>query len=85
MPSNELLFAFVSATLLFAYIPSPALLYATAQTVARGRKAGLMAAFGLHIGGYVHVIAAAAGLSAVFIAVPSLFVFIKAVSAAYLI
>ena len=77
--------AFIAATILFAYMPGPALLYAAAQTVARGRKAGLMAAFGLHIGGYFHVGAAAAGLSALFHAVPTLFVVVKVVGAVYLI
>ncbi|MCF8149689.1 MAG: LysE family translocator [Burkholderiaceae bacterium] len=85
MPSSELMFAFLVATVLFAFMPGPALLYAAAQTVARGRKAGLMAAFGLHIGGYLHVGAAAAGLSALFHAVPSLYLVVKAVGAGYLV
>ena len=85
MPSSDLILALLAATLLFAYMPGPALLYAAAQTVARGRKAGLMAAFGLHIGGYLHVGAAAAGLSALFHAVPSMYVFVKVVGAGYLV
>lgn len=85
MPSSELILAFLAATALFAYMPGPALLYAAAQTVARGRKAGLLAAFGLHIGGYFHVGAAAAGLSALFLAVPSLYLVVKAVGAGYLV
>lgn len=66
-------------------MPGPALLYAAAQTVARGRKAGLMAAFGLHIGGYLHVGAAAAGLSALFHAVPSMYMIVKVIGASYLV
>ena len=85
MPSSDLLLALLAATLLFAYMPGPALLYAAAQTVARGRKAGLMAAFGLHIGGYIHVAAAAAGLSALFHAVPSMYLVVKLVGAGYLV
>ena len=85
MPSSELLLALVAASLLFAFMPGPALLYAAAQTVARGRKAGLMAAFGLHLGGYVHVVAAAAGLSALFHAVPTLYLVVKIIGAAYLV
>ena len=85
MPSSDLILALLAATVLFAYMPGPALLYAAAQTVARGRKAGLMAAFGLHIGGYLHVGAAAAGLSALFHAVPSMYVFVKVVGAGYLV
>jgi threonine/homoserine/homoserine lactone efflux protein len=77
--------ALLAAALLFAYIPGPALLYAAAQTVARGRKAGLLAALGLHVGGLVHVVAAAAGLSALFHAVPALYVIVKLIGSGYLI
>lgn len=85
MPSFELLTAFAVATLIFGYMPGPALLYAAAQTIARGRKAGWMAALGLHLGGYVHVIAAAFGLALLFQAVPTLYILLKLIGAAYLI
>jgi threonine/homoserine/homoserine lactone efflux protein len=85
MPSTELLIAFVVTTTLFAYIPGPAMLYATAQTVARGRWSGLMASLGIHLGGYVHVAAAAAGLSVLFHAVPVLYLVVKFAGAAYLV
>jgi alpha-beta hydrolase superfamily lysophospholipase len=73
MPSPDILFAFLVTTAVFAYIPGPAMLYAAAQTVARGRTAGLMATLGIHLGCYVHVFAAAAGLSILFHAVPTLY------------
>ncbi|TIL82492.1 MAG: LysE family translocator, partial [Mesorhizobium sp.] len=41
MPSSELLIAFFATTAIFAYIPGPAMLYAAAQTMARGRWSGL--------------------------------------------
>lgn len=85
MPSNEILVTFLIATMLFAYMPGPAMLYTTAQTVARGRRAGFMAALGIHAGGYVHVIAAAAGLSALLHAVPTLYMAVKFAGAIYLI
>ncbi|CAN7311263.1 LysE family translocator [Rhizobium sp. LjRoot254] len=85
MPSTELLIAFFVTTVIFAYIPGPAMLYAAAQTLARGRLSGLMATFGIHVGGYVHVIAAAAGLSMLFHAVPTLYVAVKIIGAIYLI
>lgn len=84
MPSAELLAAFAVATVIFAYMPGPAMLYTAAQTLARGRRAGLMAALGIHAGGYVHVLSAAAGLSAVFHAVPAAYVALKTVGAVYL-
>ena len=85
MPSIELLIAFFITTAVFAYIPGPAMLYAAAQTIARGRWSGLMAALGIHLGGYVHVLMAAAGLSVLFHAVPTLYVIVKIAGAAYLI
>lgn len=85
MPSTELFIAFLATTAIFAYIPGPAMLYAAAQTIARGRGAGLMASLGIHLGCYVHVIAAAAGLSVLFHAVPMLYMAVKFAGAAYLI
>ncbi|WP_426236390.1 LysE family translocator [Pararhizobium sp. DWP1-1-3] len=85
MPSIELLIAFIATTAVFAYIPGPAMLYAAAQTIARGRWSGLMATLGIHLGGYFHVIAAAAGLSILFHAVPTLYMIVKFAGAAYLI
>ncbi|SDO80431.1 Threonine/homoserine/homoserine lactone efflux protein [Phyllobacterium sp. YR620] len=85
MPSSELLIAFLITTAIFAYIPGPAMLYAAAQTIARGRRAGLMASLGIHLGCYVHVIAAAAGLSMLFHAVPMLYMLVKLAGAAYLV
>ncbi len=85
MPSTELLITFFITTALFAYIPGPAMLYAAAQTLARGRRAGFMATLGIHLGCYVHVVAAAAGLSIIFHAVPVLYMAVKLVGAAYLV
>jgi threonine/homoserine/homoserine lactone efflux protein len=85
MASTDILIAFAIATALFAYFPGPALLYTAAQTLARGRRAGLMAALGIHIGCYAHVFAATLGLSAVFRYVPEAYVFLKIAGAAYLV
>ncbi|MBB1248275.1 LysE family translocator [Rhizobium sp. G21] len=85
MPSLSLLAAFFATTFVFAYVPGPAMLYAAGQTLARGRKAGLMAALGIHLGCYAHVFAAAAGLSILFHAVPALYLVVKLAGAAYLV
>ena len=85
MPSLELLAAFFVATAIFAYMPGPAMLYAAAQTIARGRRAGWLAALGIHVGGYAHVLAAALGLAVLFEAVPTLYTAVKLAGAAYLI
>lgn len=57
--------------------------YTAALTVAGGRRAGLMASLGIHLGGYVH--AAALGLSTLFHAVPTLYAVVKLAGAAYLV
>ncbi|SFR98510.1 LysE family translocator [Yoonia litorea] len=85
MPSYELLIAFFLAASVFAYMPGPGMLYAAAQTIARGRRAGWLAAFGIHIGGYAHVAAAAFGLAILFEAVPVLYTVLKIAGAGYLI
>lgn len=85
MPSLEILIAFFAATAVFAYMPGPAMLYATAQTLAGGRRAGLLAALGLHVGGYVHVAAASLGLAVLFDLVPVLYLVLKFAGAAYLV
>lgn len=85
MPSAEILFAFFLATMVFAYMPGPAMLYAAAQTMARGKKAGWLAAIGIHIGGYAHVAAASLGLAVLFDAVPVLYLTLKFAGALYLV
>lgn len=85
MLSLDHLIPFAIATFLFAIFPGPALLYTAAQTLARGRRAGFMAALGIHIGGYAHVVAAALGLSAIFRHVPELYFALKIAGALYLI
>lgn len=85
MPRTDLFLAFLATAALFACIPGPAMLYSAAQTVARGRWAGLMTVLGLHLGCYVHVIAAATGLSVLFHAVPLLYMAVKFAGAAYLV
>jgi len=85
MPSTEILTAFLLATAIFAYMPGPSLLYAAAQTIARGRRGGLIASFGIHLGGYVHVIAAAIGLAVLFNAVPVIYIVMKLAGAGYLV
>lgn len=85
MASADLLVAFFVTTAMFAYIPGPAMLYAAAQTVARGRRLGFNAVLGIHLGCYVHVIAAAAGLSVLFHAVPFFYTAVKLAGAAYLV
>lgn len=85
MASSDILIAFAIATFLFAAVPGPAILYTAAQTMARGARGGLLAALGIHLGGYVHVAAAALGLAALFALIPTLYIVLKIFGALYLI
>lgn len=85
MPSADILLAFAATTAIFAFMPGPAMLYAAARTIAGGKRAGWMAALGIHIGGYTHVIIAALGLAVLFKAVPVLYLAFKFLGAGYLI
>ena len=84
MPTLDLLLTFLIAAAIFAYMPGPSTLYAAAQTIARGQQAGWFAALGIHVGGYVHVLAAAFGLGMLFEAVPSLYLVLNYMGAVYL-
>lgn len=83
--SMDIMAAFLVATSVFAYMPGPSTLYAAAQTLARGRRAGWFAALGIHVGGYVHVFAAALGLAVLFEVIPTLYFAFKLAGAAYLV
>lgn len=85
MPAYDQLIAFLIATVLFAAIPGPAVLYTAAQAIARGRRAGFLTVAGIHIGCYVHVLGASLGLSTVFAHVPVAYTILKIGGAAYLV
>ena len=85
MPDWNILFAFLVTTSIFAFIPGPAMLYVAACTIAAGRKAGMMAVLGVHLGSYAHIVAAATGLSVLFHAVPVVYALVKLAGAIYLI
>jgi threonine/homoserine/homoserine lactone efflux protein len=81
--TNPLLFL-LAATLLVA-IPGPNHLFITARSVADGRRAGIVSALGVETGTLVHVVAAAAGLSAVVAASATAFGMLRYAGAAYLV
>jgi threonine/homoserine/homoserine lactone efflux protein len=85
MVSFELLITFFITTLIFAYIPGPAMLYTAAQTISKGKKSGLMAALGIFIGGCFHILISAAGLAALFHVFPFLYSIIKILGACWLV
>src|ERR671937_1735097 len=85
LPDSSHLALFITATLVLLAIPGPAVLYIVAQSVEHGRRAGLTAVGGIHVGSLVHVAAATVGLSALLVSSAVAFSAVKLVGAAYLI
>ncbi|HEF5875245.1 TPA: LysE family translocator [Burkholderia cenocepacia] len=76
---------FVFAVFLLNITPGPDTAYIVGRSVAQGRVAGLMSAFGISAGCCVHALACAFGLTALLAASATAFTVIKLVGAAYLI
>jgi threonine/homoserine/homoserine lactone efflux protein len=76
---------FLAAALVVAITPGPGIFYVAARSLAGGRREGLASSFGLGLGGLVHVVAGAAGLSALLMASAEAFTVLKLAGAAYLI
>lgn len=81
----SLFFAFLVAATVLAFTPGPGIAYVVARTVSGGRAEGLASCLGTALGGMLHVLAAAFGLSAVLATSALAFSVVKYVGAAYLI
>ena len=77
--------AFVVAAVVLAITPGPGIAYVVARTVVGGRSEGLASCIGTGIGGLLHVLAAAVGLSLVVAQSAVAFSVVKYVGAAYLV
>jgi threonine/homoserine/homoserine lactone efflux protein len=84
-PDSTALWVFAGAALALLAIPGPAVLYIVVQSAEQGRRVGLAAVAGVHLGTLVHVAAASAGLSAIIVASAVAFSVVKYAGAAYLI
>jgi threonine/homoserine/homoserine lactone efflux protein len=76
---------FLLAALVIAVVPGPGIFYVAARTLSGGSKAGLASTFGTALGGLVHVVAGAFGVSAIILASAELFTALKFAGALYLI
>lgn len=85
MPTLENLALFAAASALLALTPGPNLLYLVSRTLCQGRRAGIVSLAGTSLGFFFHVLAAALGLSVIFIAVPLLYDLLRYAGAAYLL
>ena len=75
---------FLSAALVLAITPGPGMAYVVARTVAGGRQEGLASCLGTGLGGLLHVLAAALGLSVLLAQSALAFSLVKYGGAAYL-
>lgn len=64
--------------------PGPNMVYLASRATSQGRRAGLVSLAGVGLGFLVYLVAAAAGLSALFVAVPEAYHVVKLLGAAYL-
>jgi len=76
---------FCVAVLLLNLTPGPDTAFIVGQSVAHGRRAGLMSVLGISAGCVVHTLAIALGLSALLAASTNAFLVVKLVGAAYLV
>ena len=84
VPAASTFALFAAASLALLVIPGPAVLYIVTRSVEQGRRVGLASVAGVHLGTVVHVVAAAAGLSALLVSSAAAFTAVKYAGAAYL-
>lgn len=83
--STEQLLLFMAAGLLLNLTPGPDVLYIVSNSLRTGVRAGLVAGVGITAGCFVHVLAAAAGVSALMATSAMAFSVLKWGGAAYLV
>jgi threonine/homoserine/homoserine lactone efflux protein len=84
MPDATSLITFIIAGLLLNLTPGPDVLYIVARSTSQGRAAGVVSVLGIVSGCLVHIVAAAAGLSALMVKVPIAYQIVRWAGAAYL-
>jgi threonine/homoserine/homoserine lactone efflux protein len=85
MPDITEFVLYLAAASLLAVTPGPGIFYVAARSLAGGRAEGIASSLGTALGGLVHVLAGALGISALVLASAELFTALKWVGAAYLV
>src|SRR5512135_764911 len=85
LPPIQNLPVFLLAALILLLTPGPAVLYIIARSLDQGRLAGFVSVLSIETGNFVHVVAAALGLSVLLASSPLAFAIIKYLGAAYLV
>jgi threonine/homoserine/homoserine lactone efflux protein len=76
---------YVAVAFILAITPGPGMFYVAARTLAGGRAEGVASSLGTGLGGMVHVVAGALGVSATVLASAEFFTILKLIGAAYLV
>ncbi len=76
---------FLAAALVIAAVPGPGILYVATRTLSGGSMVGIASTSGTALGGIVHVIAGATGVSVIILASAKLFTLLKFFGALYLV
>ncbi len=85
MPDVHQLLLFMAAGWLLNLTPGPDVLYIVTHALRGGLRAGAVAALGITAGCFVHIVAAAVGVSALMAASATAFTVLKWIGAAYLV
>lgn len=85
MPDMSTLMLFSLAAIVLAISPGPDMVLIASRSAAHGKLAGLGTWSGIAVGTYCHALAAAFGLSELFLAVPVAYDIVRYVGAAYLL
>jgi len=82
---GRVLASYLAVVSVLMLTPGPDMLFVLASGIRGGSRAGFVAAVGVAVGETVHLLAAAAGLAAVFRAAPALYHLVRFAGAAYLL
>lgn len=85
LPDPHVLSVFLAAVIVIAVSPGPDMLYVMSRSIGQGRAAGVLSALGVIFGAFVHLTAAALGLSELFRHSPLAFEVVRYTGAAFLL
>lgn len=85
MISTAALLGIAAVALGLVLTPGPNMIYLVSRSITQGRRAGMISLLGVATGFLVYLVAAVAGLTAVFSLVPEVYTALKLVGAGYLL
>lgn len=85
MPDISTLMLFAAASVVLTATPGPDMLLIASRSISQGRSAGFLTYLGIALGTYCHALAAALGLTQLFVAVPVAYEIVRWAGCAYLL